>query len=80
MVEGSPVTPEIARFISHFAWQGKILDAKAGLLKNMISPLGIAAIVARYIRRKAGLTARSALCSTIQRRQSLRDGSETRSG
>ena len=47
---GSSFTPEIAGFINHFAWQGKIFDAKAGLLKNKILPLGIAAIVARVYK------------------------------
>ena len=35
---GTGFTPEIAGFINHFAWQGKIFDAKAGLLKNKIFP------------------------------------------
>ena len=47
---GSSLTPEIAGFISHFAWQGKIFDAKAGFLKNKILPFGIAAIVARVYK------------------------------
>ena len=44
---GTAFTPEIASFISHFAWQGKVFDAQAGLLKNKILPFGVAAIVAR---------------------------------
>jgi hypothetical protein len=47
---GTGFTPEIAGFINHFAWQGKIFDAKAGLLKNKILPFGIAAIVARVYK------------------------------
>ena len=47
---GSALSPEIARFINHFAWQGKIFDAKAGLLKNKILPFGIAAIVAQVYK------------------------------
>lgn len=47
---GTGVTPEIAAFINHFAWQGKIFDAKAGLLKNKILPFGVAAIVARVYK------------------------------
>jgi hypothetical protein len=47
IAEGTKYTAEIAEFINHFAWQGKIFDAKAGFLKNMILPLGIAAIVAK---------------------------------
>jgi hypothetical protein len=50
IAEGTKYTPEIAEFINHFAWQGKIFDAKAGFLKNMILPLGIAAIVAKIYK------------------------------
>jgi hypothetical protein len=47
---GTTFSPEIASFINHFAWQGKIFDAKAGLLKNKILPFGIAAIVAQVYK------------------------------
>jgi len=47
---GTRFTPEIAEFINHFAWQGKIFDAKAGFLKNKILPFGVAAIVARIYK------------------------------
>ena len=44
---GSSFTPEIASFISLFAWQGKIFDAKSGLLRNRILPFGLSAIIAK---------------------------------
>jgi hypothetical protein len=44
---GTVFTPEIAGFINLFAWQGKVFDAKAGLLRNRILPFGINAIIAR---------------------------------
>jgi hypothetical protein len=47
---GTVFSPAIASFISYFAWQGKVFDAKAGLLKNLISPFGIAAIVAKVYK------------------------------
>lgn len=50
IAEGTRYSPEIAKFINHFAWKGKIFDAKAGLLKNLILPLGIAAIVAKVYK------------------------------
>jgi hypothetical protein len=50
IAEGTKYTAEIAELINHFAWQGKIFDAKAGFLKNMILPLGIAAIVAKIYK------------------------------
>jgi hypothetical protein len=47
---GTTITPIIAGFINHFAWQGKVFDAQAGLLKNLIGPFGIAAIVAKVYK------------------------------
>lgn len=47
---GTAVTPVIASLINYFAWQGKVFDAKAGLLKNLIGPFGIAAIVAKVYK------------------------------
>ena len=44
---GTEFTLEIARFINLFAWQGKIFDAQAGLLRNRILAFGINAIIAR---------------------------------
>ncbi|MBV8685029.1 MAG: hypothetical protein JO111_19315 [Caulobacteraceae bacterium] len=44
---GTPYSPEIASFINHFAWQGKVFDAAAGLLRNRILPFGLNAIVAK---------------------------------
>jgi hypothetical protein len=52
---GSGLTPQIAGFINYFVWQGKIFDAKAGLLKNKILPFGIAAIVARVYKGESWL-------------------------
>jgi len=44
---GTLFSPEIARFINVFAWQGKAFDARAGLLRNHILPFGLKAIIAR---------------------------------
>lgn len=44
---GTPFSPTIASFVNHFAWQGKVFDAKAGELKNRILPFGWNAIIAR---------------------------------
>ncbi len=52
---GSSLTPEIAGFINYFIWQGKIFDAKAGLLNNKILPFGIAAIVAQVYKGESWL-------------------------
>jgi hypothetical protein len=47
---GTKFTPTIAQFISHFAWQGKIFDAKKGVLKNKILPFGLNAIIAKVYK------------------------------
>ena len=52
---GTVFSGELASFVSHFAWQGKIFDAQAGLLRNRILPFGISAIVARVYRGSSWL-------------------------
>ncbi len=52
---GLPFTLDIAAFINVFAWQGKIFDAPAGLLRNRILALGFDAIVARVYIDKSWL-------------------------
>lgn len=47
---GTTFSPEIAKFVSVFAWQGKVFDAKAGLLRNHILALGLKAIIARVYK------------------------------
>jgi len=47
---GSAFTLDIAAFINHFAWQGKIFDGKKGLLKNRISAFGVHAIIAKVYK------------------------------
>jgi len=47
---GSSYTRNVANFVSHFAWQGKVFDAEHGTLKNMILPLGLNAIIARVYK------------------------------
>jgi len=47
---GTPISPEIAELINTFAWQGKVFDAKAGLLMNHILSIGLKAIIARVYK------------------------------
>jgi hypothetical protein len=47
---GTTYSPNIARFISNFAWQGKVFDAKKGVLKNKILPFGLNAILAKVYK------------------------------
>ena len=44
---GTAYSAEIATMVNHFAWQGKVFDAKAGLLRNRVGPMGVNAIVAK---------------------------------
>jgi hypothetical protein len=52
---GTAYTENIAKFISHFAWQGKIFDAKKGVLKNRILPFGLNAIIAKVYKAPSWL-------------------------
>ena len=52
---GTNFSPEIAEFISLFAWQGKTFDGKHGVLSNRILPLGLNAIIAEVYKDKSWL-------------------------
>jgi hypothetical protein len=47
---GTSFSEPIAKLINIFAWQGKVFDAKAGVLRNHILPLGLTAIIARIYK------------------------------
>jgi hypothetical protein len=47
---GTAYSPTIAKFINNFAWQGKVFDAKKGVLRNKILPLGLNAIIAKVYK------------------------------
>ena len=47
---GTNFTPEIAKFINFFAWQGKIFDSEKMALVNKITVFGLDAILAHIIR------------------------------
>jgi hypothetical protein len=52
---GTNYTQDLAQFISFFAWQGKVFDAKNGVLRNKILPLGLNAIVAKVYKGQSWL-------------------------
>jgi hypothetical protein len=52
---GTKYNKEIARFINHFAWQGKVFDAKKGVLKNRITAFGLNAIIAKVYKAPSWL-------------------------
>ena len=47
---GRTYTQDIADFINHFAWQGKVFDPRKGVLRNKISPFGLNAIIAKVYK------------------------------
>jgi hypothetical protein len=47
---GTTYTDDIASFINHFAWQGKVFDPAKGVLRNKILPFGLNAIIARVYK------------------------------
>jgi hypothetical protein len=52
---GTTYTEEIAGFINHFTWQGKIFDSHKGVLRNEILPLGFRAIIAKVYKAPSWL-------------------------
>src|SRR5947209_5084331 len=47
---GTKISPEIADLINHFGWQGKVFDAKDGVLVNKILAFGLRAIIANVYK------------------------------
>ena len=47
---GTTYTQDIANFINHFAWQGKVFDPRKGVLRNKILPFGLNAIIAKVYK------------------------------
>lgn len=55
IASGTRFSSEIAEFISLFAWQGKTFDAKKGVLRNRILPIGLNAIIAKVYKGSSWL-------------------------
>ncbi len=47
---GTTYTQDIAKFVNHFAWQGKVFDPDKGVLRNRILPFGLNAIIAKVYK------------------------------
>jgi hypothetical protein len=47
---GTVYSPEIAKFVNLFVWQGKTFDGAHGVLRNRISVIGLNAIVAEVYK------------------------------
>ena len=52
---GTSFSPQIAEFVKHFAWQGKVFDAEKGVLRNRILPFGLNAIIAKIYKEPSWL-------------------------
>src|SRR3954452_13504385 len=52
---GTNFSQNIAKFVGVFAWQGKVFDAKAGLLRSRIGPFGLNAIIAKVYKAPSWL-------------------------
>ncbi len=47
---GTNFNDNLAEFVSHFAWQGKVFDPEKGVLRNRILPFGLNAILAKVYK------------------------------
>ena len=52
---GTTYSENIATFVSHFAWQGKVFDPEKGVLRNKITPFGLNAIIAKVYKGESWL-------------------------
>jgi hypothetical protein len=52
---GTTYTQNIASFVNHFAWQGKVFDPQKGVLRNEITTLGLNAIIAKVYKGESWL-------------------------
>ncbi|MBL8484194.1 MAG: hypothetical protein JNJ60_18500 [Rhodocyclaceae bacterium] len=52
---GTDYSARIAEFVNHFGWQGKVFDAKKGVLKNRITAFGVEAIIAKVYKSESWL-------------------------
>ena len=64
---GTNTQMSIAKFVNHFAWQGKVFDPAKGELRKHILPASPKAIIAQVYKDKSCSMGRSASCSTIPR-------------
>ena len=57
---GTTYSQNIADFVSHFAWQGKVFDPAKGALRNRILPFGLNAIIAKVYKDRVGWITKNA--------------------
>ncbi len=52
---GTRYSQHIAEIINRFGWQGKVFDAKKGVLKNKVLAFGLEAVLAKVYKDKSWL-------------------------
>jgi len=52
---GTKFSVDVAEIVSLFVWQGKTFDAKKGVLRNRILPIGLNAIIAKVYKAPSWL-------------------------
>src|SRR5260370_37763535 len=62
---GTTYSLDIAEFINHFAWQGKIFDSQKVVLRNEILPFGLRAILAKDYKAPRWLDGMDCSCFTM---------------
>ena len=55
MAPGTKFSADVAEIVSLFVWQGKTFDAKKGVLRNRILPIGLNAIIAKVYKAPSWL-------------------------
>jgi hypothetical protein len=58
---GTTYTQDVANFINHFAWQGKVFDPSKGVLRNKILPFGLNAIIAKVYKGSSWMDERECI-------------------
>jgi hypothetical protein len=58
---GTTYTQDMANFVNHFAWQGKIFDPAKGILRNKILPFGLNAIIAKVYKGPSWMDAKECI-------------------
>ena len=75
---GTTYTQDIANFINHFAWQGKVFDPSRGVLRNKILPFGLNAIIAKVYKGPSWLDNKECIVLDYSETLLLRIGSAMR--
>jgi hypothetical protein len=62
IANGTRFSDELAQLVSLFGWQGKVFDARRGVLRNKILPFGLNAIVATVYKDPSWIDKKECIC------------------